>query len=178
MPGQERPPENRIAMNATDATIQDAQESLQRFERRTERYAEQPEEWKQDHDAAMRCFDFEGLLAFGLSLFDFINRIDEVWRVKVFRGLVPYDPASDEVIGDLYRWWLRPCDRILARLSELEKHFDVEGSKEFRSACREVQGLLTRSADFFTHERLARLRDEAVDANRRGESEEMRSIDN
>ncbi|HKI35497.1 MAG TPA: hypothetical protein VKA46_26815 [Gemmataceae bacterium] len=163
-------------MSVTDETIQDAQESLQRYEKRSERYSQQPEQWKQDHEAAMCCFDFEGLLAFGLSLYDYINRIDEAWRVKVYRNLVPHDPAVDKVIEELYRGWLKPYDRVLARLSALEKHFDVAGAKEFRSACREVQGILTPDEEFFIHDRLARLRDEAVDANRRGEAEEMRSI--
>jgi hypothetical protein len=165
-----------MSANETDETIQDAQESLRRYENRSARYEEQPERWKQDHNAAMHCFDFEGLLAFGLSLFDFINRIDEAWRIKVFRNLVPYNPTVDEGIEELYHLWLKPCDRLLVRLSELEKYFDVAGAKEFRSACREVQGILTEDEEFFAHDQLVRLRDEAVEANRRGEVEEMRSL--
>jgi hypothetical protein len=183
-PEQQRPPESAgqetrleaLAMNVSGEAIQNARDSLRRYEEQTEQYGEQPEQWKQDHEAAMRCLDFEGLLAYGLSVFDFINRIDEAWRIKVYRNLVPYKPEVDKLIDELYHWWLRPCDRVMAQLVALEKHFDVEGGKEFRSACREVQGILTRDEDFFRHGRLTQLRDEAVDANRRGEAEEMRSM--
>ncbi len=163
-------------MDAADDTVQDVRDGLKRYEERTQRYEEQPEQWKQDHDAAMRCFDFEGLLALGLSLFDFINRVDEAWRVKVYRGLVPYDATMDQVIEGLYRVWLRPCDRLHARLAELEKHFDVKGASEFRAACREVQGILTRDDEFFTGDRLAELRDEAVEDHRAGSTEDMGSV--
>jgi len=160
-------------MSGPNHTIVEAQESLARYERKTDYYEEH---WKQDHQEAMRCFDFEEVLAFGLSLYDYLNRIDEAWRAKVHRQLISYDAEFDRLIEELYRLWLKPCDRILNRLTSFEKHFEVEGAKEFRAACREVKGLLTPDEEFFSQDRLVRLRDEAVAANLRGDVEEMKGV--
>src|SRR5882724_11200822 len=105
-------------MSKSKMLFEEASESLNRYERRAEAYEEQ---WNKDHDKAMRCLAFEELLAFGLSIYQFINHIDEAWRRKVHQGLMEYDPAVKNAITSLFKSWLRCCKRVEKRLTALEK---------------------------------------------------------
>jgi hypothetical protein len=104
------------------------------------KYQEETEGWKRDHEEALKCMEFEQLIAFGLSAFELLKRIDQIWKRRVEEQTVDYDEAVDEAIERLYNAWLQPCAGVLARTSAFEKAgFKVVGSREFRSACAEAR---------------------------------------
>lgn len=144
------------------------------LDRHIQAYREETEQeqWKADHDVAMKCMSFESHLGLGVSLFESINRIDEAWRAKVHAKQVEYDPAVDEQIAFFYLWWFSPSDVLLDVLDYFESlGFQVEHADRFRAACREVHGLLSNDTEFFAGDRLAQLRDDAIESHRRGECE-------
>lgn len=139
---------------------------------RLEDYGEQVDVWKNDHQRAMYCMEFELLLEHGLSLLAQLNSIDEKIRLKFFRGEVEYDSQYDDILTGYYQQWLKPCDKLLAELKSLKNEgFSVERAEEFRSACREVQGILTDDDEFFTGDALKVLQDQAIDEYRAGRCE-------
>lgn len=159
----------------TDQVLfQDACESVSRYKNRTQMYEEG---WKKEHNEAVKCLEFEEILVFGVSIYEFLNRLDEMWRLKVHKKQVEHDPKIDEAIERLYEAWLAPCDMVTARLDSFENAgYEVAGAKEFRSACREVKGLLTADSDFFRHQNLLTLRYEAIEEHRAGKSVELAEL--
>jgi hypothetical protein len=134
--------------------------------------------WKESHDLAMACCDVQEQLALLSYLFERINRADEATRESVFAGRQDY---SAELEG-IYRLWADVAGKYLDVVGNLESRgFGVEGADELRSRLREAVGLLTPDDQFFTPsdgqssrvEKLVQLRDEALAAHRRGETEEM-----
>lgn len=126
------------------------------------------EKWKRDHDRAMECMDFELLLQHGLSIFEAINLADEKIRRLSRRGNLEYTAEIDEAITAIYRWWQTPCEKITGLLVKFENEgFEVENSEAFRSACREVSGILTEDSQFFGDE-LVKTRDQAIEDHRAG----------
>lgn len=137
-------------------------------------YEEESELWKADHKAAMAFFDFEDLLSHGIQLFDSITKMDEQWRSKVLGGEEEYDLAVLNGIKDAYRWWLRPCDAIEARLDQFDREFGtLRRAEEFRKCHREAVGILTPDEEFFSHDSLVQLRDDAIDIQRKGHAVEL-----
>jgi len=146
--------------------FQEARESIDLYETRTETYAER---WKKEHDEAMECINLEELIAFGITIFDLINRLDEIWRRKVHENRIPYNPDVDAAIETLYAKWMGPFDRVMAQVNKFRQAgYNVAGEQEFISAHREVKGILTSASDFFTDEKLADLKDNAIDEHLRG----------
>lgn len=139
---------------------------------RLEDYGEQVEDWNNDHERALHCMEFELLLGHGLSLLSQVNTIDEKIRLKMFREEIEYDARFDDVLENYYKWWLKPCDKLLKELNLLEQEgFSIERAGEFRAACREVQGILTVDNQFFSGNALTDLRDQAIDEHRAGRCE-------
>jgi hypothetical protein len=104
----------------------------------------QAEDWKRDHEDAGKCY----VLGEGTA-------------------------ADDAVVTRLYQSWMQGAEIIAPQIAEMEaKGFQIEGSQDFRSAYREVKGILTADDEFFDSERLAEMRDKAIDAHRRGDTEE------
>jgi hypothetical protein len=133
----------------------------------------QAEKWKKDHEDARDCHVLELLLRIEVGHMGGINELDNRLRSLVLRGEA--DPAEAErVVTHLYQHWLRGADEILMPLlSQLEaKGYRVEGAEDFRAAYRQVKGILTPDDEFFADGRLVELRDNAIDAYRRGETEE------
>ncbi len=154
--------------------FQDASEFLNWYDRRTEECQDQ---WKKDHVEAMNCFRLEELVAFGLSIYHFLNRIDEAWRIKVHKKLVGFDHKVEERLISLYRSWLRLSRRLKESISRFEKaKFDVVGADEFRGACREVQGILTQDSDFFADQEFRKLQNEAAKEHSARKTEKFRSL--
>ena len=144
-------------------------------ERHLKAHEEQAENWKADHEKAMACLEFEEYLDSAISLFQHITRVDEGWHNHVFTYPDRYDPKRDEAILGLYRRWLKLAEGDWETVARLEKEYGtVRGADEFRRCYRAAQGVLTPDDAFFTGEGLVKLRDEAVDAHRRGEAAEMR----
>jgi hypothetical protein len=140
-------------------------------------YRGHSEAWKDDHDLATACFELEELVATGIDAVDAINRADEWLRSRVASGKAKYDAIQDARIDALYQQWMHGSDRVIALLDQFEKKgFEVRGAEQFRRSYREVQGILTPDEKFFAHHSLVKLRDEAVDAHRRGETVEIKEL--
>ena len=138
--------------------------------------------WKESHDLAMACCDVQEQLALLSYLFERINRADEATREAVFAGRQDYSPEFDAELASIYRQWADVTGKSLDSVEKLESQgFSVEGADELRGRLREAVGLLTPDDQFFTPdegqsfrvEKLVQLRDEALAAHRRGETEEM-----
>jgi hypothetical protein len=148
---------------------------------------ERRELWKEDHDLAMVCCDVQEQLALLSYLFERINRADEAVREAVFAGREDHSPEFDSELENIYREWADVAGKYLSIVRKLESQgFSVEEAGELRSRLREAIGLLTPDDQFFTPdnapeaggrpsrvEKLVQFRDEALEAHRRGETEEM-----
>ncbi len=137
--------------------------------------------WKDDHDLAMVCCDVQEQLALLIYLFERINRADEAAREAIFAGREDHSPEFDSELESVYREWARVAGKYLDVVEKLESQgFIVEGADQARHRLREAVGLLTPDDEFFTPddpssrtEKLVQHRDEALEAHRRGETEEM-----
>lgn len=160
----------------TLAAVNRARESICQYDKQSEDY-DHPFKME-DHETAMECLDFEGFLAFGLSLVRFVDRFDLAWQSKVRKGLIPPQKEIEDLVDAMYKAWMHPCDRVMKRIEEFEKEgFQVSGAEDFRLACREVKGILTPDEDFFAgNDQLVRLQEEAVAANQRGETVELKEF--
>ncbi|MBI1902001.1 MAG: hypothetical protein HYS13_12935 [Planctomycetia bacterium] len=104
-------------------------------------------------------------------MFDVIVRLDERWRRDVYRAKVEYSPTDAEAIHQLFVDWHRPCAKVLDQLEAFERAgLDVKWAREFRARCREAEGILTPDARFFADDALVRLRDEALDQHKEGQT--------
>ena len=137
-------------------------------------FGREVERWRDDHRAAMACYEFEDLLALAVKIFDAITQQDEEWRSRVYSGTVEYDSAAGQRIEAGYRQWLVPCARVAVVLERLEQEFGaVRHADEFRDRCREAEGILTSDAEFFG-DGLTSLCESALDEHRKGETLEHR----
>lgn len=148
--------------------------AIETVKNKVQTYQEESEKWKTGHDQAMDCLEFELHLLFGNSVYKAINFIDEhvrsIWR----NGKKPYCKETDDTIFQLYQQWFGVGKEMEARLLAFEKEgFVVQHSKPFRKALREVSGILQDDAEFFSDEKLVKLRDEAIEQHRRGSCEVM-----
>jgi hypothetical protein len=127
---------------------------------------------QQDFEDVRDCHVLEVLLRIALHHLDEIGNLDNKIRLLVLKGEA--ETKEEELAAQLYRHWFNGATTILMPLlARMEgKGYQVEGAAEFRNACREVTGILTPDSEFFDCERLAELRDKAIDAHRRGETED------
>ena len=137
-------------------------------------YQDEMEFWKVEHEAAMAFFRFDDFLADGVTLFEAITRVDETWRARVLEGLAPYEPAVADQIKHAYRWWLESCEAVESQLAEFEKEFGpTENGGKFRQCLVEARGILTPDEEFFSGDALVKARDAAIDAYRKGETDDL-----
>jgi hypothetical protein len=131
----------------------------------------QAEAWKQDYKEASACHLLEFFLRTWLRFLDEIGECGNQIRLLVLQGKAE---ASAEASAErLYRTWLSGAETVMPFLIELEgKGYQVERSEDFRRGYREVKGILTPDDEFFSGNRLIELRDKAIDAHRRGETED------
>jgi hypothetical protein len=169
-------PSRRRKLAMPLAAVNQAKESIRLYDQQSEEY-DRPFRIE-DHETAIQCLDFEGFLAFGLGLVRFIDKFDLAWKTKVHKGVVKYDKEIDDMIGTLYELWMHPCDRVMKRLKDFEgQGFQVSGADEFRRACQEVKGILTPDEEFFAgNDAFVRLQEQAIEANRRGETVELKEF--
>lgn len=155
-------------MSMLETTVRLARESIHLFEKEIPEVTE--EAWEQARVKAPLCLAFEGLLALGLSAFQFIRNFDERWHLQVFQKKLPYDRETDLAIRTLYELWHVTGQRVLETIALFEKEgLEVDGAEDFKSYHREAEGILTPDAEFYAGAALVKLRDDAMDSHRRGE---------
>ncbi|HWE39225.1 MAG TPA: hypothetical protein VG406_21935 [Isosphaeraceae bacterium] len=109
-------------------------------------YAE-AEPWREDHDAAGRCFELEEVVAVGNLAFQLIVSIDAAWQGRVAAGLVPYRDEDDRRIGELHRMWVEASERRLGEIEALGREgFEVQGAEEFLIHLDEARSLIESRA--------------------------------
>lgn len=114
------------------------------------------EDWKADHDAAMRCYRFEDWMAQGVRVLGFPDAVHARTRNLVYRGVIPNDPEHSERIQDLYRRWLTRAETGLAELETLSVRYgEVAGAEPFQKAIDRVRGLLANWQPLVRSETLA-----------------------
>jgi hypothetical protein len=111
-------------------------------------YAEETEQWKQDHDEAMECRDLEETLRLGNCLYRTVQEIAESRRQTAL------DPNDFQEIEEYYKWWIKPCAFLLGRIDKFDRSFDggVEGAVEFRENCKQAKAFLEHEARLATVE--------------------------
>lgn len=108
-------------------------------------YAKQVEHWKKDGIPAALCWEIEQLLRLGFTALDNIRSTDRHWSIEA-RQKNTVSAADVRRIGDLYRRWLKACERLLPVIDRLEaEQFFPEGADRLRRSVREVR--LTVSID-------------------------------
>lgn len=101
------------------------------------------ESWKSDHLAAQEFFEWEDVIAVGLSSVTAIDRIEGTWRDRVFRGVRP--PSEDEAarVREALQSWLTISDELLARVSDIEASFGgLAGLLELRATVTSTRARL------------------------------------
>jgi hypothetical protein len=152
--------------------FKDMNESVDRYNRRAE-----SEKWKKDHDEAMKCLELEEAIAFGLTIYNLMNRVDEICRLAVHKKKVPYNPDVEKNLTHAFREWFRGSKKLEKILGKFESlGYEVTGAEEFRAACREVGGILTEDEEFFAGDKLGELAVAAVKANASGATKELRRV--
>lgn len=105
-------------------------------------YAE-AEPWKDDHDAAMRCFEMEEVIAVGNLAFQFVSYIDAAWQDLVVAGKVLYQEEEDRQISQFYRRWAEITERNLDEIKKLTQDgFEIKGVDQCLNHFEEARGVL------------------------------------
>ena len=118
------------------------------------------ESWRDDHMSAISCHRLEEKLQFGIGLFRAITAIAD-------RRLNDPECAEEpSEIENYFKWWLKPCDRITARIVEFEKLFKdgVEGADDFRRCCEQAKVFLQSTPILLAGEQRAGYRDVVLSA--------------
>ena len=124
------------------------------------------------HAEAIDCRDCEDLLQLGIDAFKWLGRADRVIRSAVYRGLAEYDPSLDVALAALYAEWLKPCTFAEGWIAQQEQRgFRVDNLAEFPSSCcEEVRAIVEAHEGTLENDALVELRNNAIDAHRRGET--------
>src|SRR5262249_41819273 len=81
-----RPPEDRTMKSPRSSPIG---RQLRAYE----------EGWREEHDAALRFWDFQENLSVGIAIFQVIAQRNASWRQRVSQGLEPFRPEDNEEIA-------------------------------------------------------------------------------
>jgi hypothetical protein len=101
------------------------------------------ESWKQDHEAAMECWMLEDLVLTGLAVFNLLQRSEQAWRDRVFRGALEFDQETNEKCRQSWDGWLKVTRSILAKAAEMETIFGaIGGVSDLRRATAEISNAL------------------------------------
>lgn len=126
-----------------------------------------------NHLEAMECRDCEDVLQLGIDAFGWLARADECIRGAVFRGM-DYDADADDVIRELFKGWLRPCDPVNKWIdTQIQRGYHPENLDEFRKCEKEIRAIVkSLEADTMT-DAMRDLRDRALAELRDGKTAEF-----
>jgi hypothetical protein len=151
---------------------------LQRIEfaqKEVDRFHGDVDSWKLLHDDLQHeCWLWEDLIAKGNFLFTRILDLDTDIQESVLSGADEFDPDLDCKIHKILAEWLEVACEIEPHILRLRNQYGtVDGGDELKSHIREARGILTPDNDFFAGDKLAELRDRAIEDNRAGLTEPM-----
>jgi hypothetical protein len=137
-------------------------------------YTGESDDLIQRHAEGIDCRDCEDFLQLGIDAFKWLGRADHVIRSAVYRGLAEYDPSLDVALAALYAEWLKPCTLAEGWIAQQEaRGFRVDNLAEFRACCEEVRAIVEAHEGTLENDALVELRDDAIDAHRKGETLEL-----
>jgi hypothetical protein len=115
--------------------------SLRYFRQHLHLYQQQADEeqWKSEHQTAMRCRDLEEYIGLGLSLFNLMTERARTVQDYIARGLMKYEPEVSQDFVEGYKEWLKPCAAVESAIRWFEsRNYRVEKADEFRAAVRKL----------------------------------------
>jgi hypothetical protein len=137
-------------------------------------YSDQSDDLMRRHAEAIECRDCEDFLQLGIDAFKWLGRADRVIRSAVYRGVAEHDPSLDVALATLYAEWLRPCTFAERWIAQQESRgYRVDNLAEFRVCCEEVRAIVEANEGTLENDALVALRDDAIDAHRKGETIEL-----
>ena len=99
----------------------------------------QVEAWKAAHFEAMRCREIEDAVHLGLMIIANIRRHNEQWARDIEGSEIAFTWNDADGFAKLFRWWREKSELLLRAIEVCEANgFAVEGSADFRKACRDV----------------------------------------
>lgn len=139
------------------------------------RFQHDVEDWKSAHDElANDCWVWEDLIARANSLFQRIIQLDAYVREAVLAGQIDFDPETEEKVTNLLKDWLEISLELVPIAERLKTEYGaVEGLTELQDKIGQAKAILTPDPVFFGTDELAKLRDEAIEDHRSGQTEPL-----
>ena len=133
--------------------------------------------WKADHGMAMVFLVFQDLVTDLIKAFRVTTLVEERYRTEVYSGQREDSAGFLAKIEESYKMLLSASAKAESVLPWAENQFgQVQGAAEFREICSELRGMFTPDDEFFSGQSLVTLRDEAINAHRRGETADLTDI--
>ena len=102
------------------------------------------ESWQTDHHEAMKCADWEDVIAVGLALYNLFRGQDKFHREMIFRGVSGYLVADCVVFRDGLTAWLNTTQSVLqTQIIPLERNYSVNGADRLHEYASEVAEYLS-----------------------------------
>lgn len=97
----------------------------------------------QRHYEAMDCRDCEDFLKLGIDAFNWVINADCRLRIAVGEGAVDDADELEEMLEELCKGWLAPCDFAEAWIARLDsKKYVPDNLDEFRKCCERMKGIV------------------------------------
>lgn len=101
------------------------------------------EVWQKEYNAVKECWELEECIAVGIGSADVLERVERLWRERVFRGTCPAAPERDQFFRSLVDAWLKVSNQVLHEAAGLEKKYGrVEGAEELRTVAARLRDKL------------------------------------
>jgi hypothetical protein len=137
------------------------------------RYTNETDDLMNRHAEAIDCRDCEDFLQLGIDAFNWLNRADESIRRAICAGSIQHDHKIERALHVMYARWLRPCVHAERWIAVQEQRgFRVDNLRTFRECCAEVRAIVDNN-DLLDNDAIIKLRDDAVDAYRKGDTLEF-----
>lgn len=102
------------------------------------------EGWTKDHAEAMRCRDFEQLLAVGVGIFHVLVKLDVARRQRIAQGQEEYSEEDDQALQECFRRWLRMGELASPQIRHYESSFwFVDNAADFRQCLEETREIVS-----------------------------------
>ena len=140
-------------------------------------YSEESAALMASHAEAMDCRNCEAFLQMGIDTFEWLMRADRVYRMAMYRGEVGHDAELEDALAHLCEGWLKPCEFAEQWIEkQLTNGYQIDNLKDFRRCVEEMSAIVESNrqhGDQELPERVAELRDAAIQEHRNGETAEF-----
>jgi len=118
--------------------------TLDRPRSAVQRQVEAYEEWwSNDHIPSEHSVEIEEAIAVGISMGELMERVDQLWRERVFRGVGEFSESDDRNYRESFRKWLETTDKVLVTIVAERLTQEVRAQIErLRSLQFRIRGML------------------------------------